>query len=307
MSQNKNANIFDVAVVGAGPAGLTAGIYACRGGLLTALIEGGSVGGLAATASNVENYPAVKGADGFSLCYAMFEQCKAAGAEFVFDRATGYDLDGDVKRVFLAGGGEIACKRLILTVGASPRKLALDGEDRLTGKGVSYCATCDGALFRGKTVAVIGGGNTALEDALYLEKLAAKVYLIHRRDALRADAVYSERLKTSAVVPVWDSVVTKLVGEDKLAQIEVKNVKTNVLSTLFVDCVFVAIGQTPNTAGLEKLALDGGGYILTDEGMRTNIVGVYAAGDVRSKPLRQIITACADGATAADSCIKSLM
>lgn len=300
-------NIFDVAIVGAGPAGLTAGIYACRGGLRTAIIEGGSIGGLAATASNVENYPGVKVADGFSLCYAMFEQSKAAGSEFFFDRATEFELEGEVKRVLLAGGGEIAAKRVILTVGASPRKLALNGEDRLTGKGVSYCATCDGALFRGKTVAVIGGGNTALEDALYLEKLAAKVFLIHRRDALRADAVYAERLGTSGIIPIWDSVVSKLIGEDKLAQIEVKNVKTNALSTLLVDCVFVAIGQTPNTAGLEKLALDGGGYIFTDENMRTNIDGVYAAGDVRSKALRQIVTACADGAIAADACIKSLM
>ncbi len=302
-----STDIFDVIIVGAGPAGLTAGIYACRGGLKVAVVEGGAVGGLASTAANVENYPGVEIADGFSLCYTMLEQCKAAGARFVFDRATRFDLGGEIKRVVLAGGGELVARRVILAVGASPRKLGLEGEDRLAGKGVSYCATCDGALFKGKTVAVAGGGNTALEDAFYLEKLAAKVYLIHRRDALRADAVYEKRLKTSGIIPVWDSVVRKLVGDDKLTQIEVENVKTNILSTLFVDCVFVAIGQTPNTSGLEMLARDGFGYVITDEEMRTNVDGVYAAGDVRHKSLRQIVTACADGAIAANTCIKSMM
>ena len=297
---------FDVIIVGAGPAGLTAGIYACRGGLRVAVVEGGAAGGLASTAANVENYPGVKSTDGFSLCYAMLEQCKAAGAELVFDRATEFDLEGESKRIGLASGEALFAKRAILTVGASPRKLGLDGEDRLAGRGISYCATCDGALFKGKTVAVVGGGNTALEDAFYLEKLAAKVYLIHRRDALRADAVYARRLKESGITPVWDSVVTRLIGEEKLTQIEVKNVKTDALSTLFVDCVFVAIGQTPNTSGLEKLEKDSYGYIKTDEEMHTNIDGVYAAGDVRSKSLRQIVTACADGSIAASSCIKDL-
>ena len=301
-----SAHIYDVIIVGAGPAGLTAGIYACRGGLKVAVVEGGAAGGLAATAANVENYPGVKNTDGFSLCYAMLEQCKAAGAEFKCDRATRFDLEGESKSIGLASGEVLFAKSMILTVGASPRKLGLDGEEKFAGNGISYCATCDGALFKGKTVAVVGGGNTALEDAFYLEKLAAKVYLIHRRDALRADAVYAERLKASGITPVWNSVVTKLVGEEKLTQIEVKNVKTDALSTLLVDCVFVAIGQTPNTAGLEKLEKDSGGYIKTDEEMHTNIDGVYAAGDVRSKSLRQIVTACADGAVAASSCIKSL-
>ncbi len=297
----------DAIIVGAGPAGLSAGIYACRGGLRVAVVEGGSAGGQAATASNVENYPGVRSSDGFSLCYAMLEQCRAAGAEFIFDRAVAFDVEGDTKCVALASGEKISAKKLILTVGAAPRKLSLDGEDRLTGKGISYCAACDGALYRGKTVAVIGGGNTAVEDALYLEKLASKTYLIHRRDALRADAIYAERLKKSEVVPIWDNVVAGLVGDEKLTQIQLKNVKTGSLTSLLVDCVFVAIGQVPNTAGLGKLSLDEGGYIVTDEEMRTNIDGVYAAGDVRSKPLRQIVTACADGAIAANSCIKDIL
>lgn len=304
---NDVSNTFDVVIVGAGPAGLTAGIYACRGGMKTAIIEGGSAGGLASTAANVENYPGVVRTDGFSLCFAMLEQCKAAGARFVFDRATGYELEGERKRVLLGSGESVCCKRLILALGASPRKLGLEREAEFAGRGVSYCATCDGALYKGKTVVVAGGGNTALEDALYLENLAAKVYLVHRRDSLRADAVYAERLAKSKIVPVWDSVICKLVGEDKLTEIEVKNLKTGKLTSVFADCVFVAIGQTPNTSALSALKKDGGGYIVTDEDMRTNIDGVFAAGDVRSKSLRQIVTACADGAIAANSCIKSMM
>ena len=173
------------------------------------------------------------------------------------------------------------------------------------GGGVSYCATCDGAFFRGKPVAVVGGGNTAVEDALYLLKFASDVWLIHRRDALRADAILADRVKSSGVKIVWDSVVTELVGENKLRALTLKNVKTGELSSLAVNGVFIAVGQTPSTAGLTGVELDGG-YIVTDEEMRTALPGVFAAGDVRKKSLRQVVTATADGAIAAESAIKYL-
>ena len=195
---------------------------------------------------------------------------------------------------------------MIIASGASARKLGVENEDKFVGKGVSYCATCDGAFFKGKTVAVIGGGNTAAEDALYLEKLASKVYLVHRRDALRADKILCDRLEKSTVSIVWDSVVQGLSGEDKITQLTLKNVKNGVLTSLSVDGVFVAIGHTPNSDLFENLKKTPSGYIKTNEVMRTNIDGVYAVGDVRDKTLRQVVTACADGAIAADDIIKSL-
>lgn len=291
-------------IIGGGPAGLTAGIYAARGGVDVVIIEKGAAGGLASLAANVENYPGVPAKSGFDISYEMLEQAKRSGAKFVFDEISSLSLSQ--KRMTLKGGDVLTADYLILALGAEPRKLGLNGEARLTGNGVSYCATCDGALFRGRTVAVIGGGNTAAEDALYLEKLAAKVYMVHRRDALRADKILADRVSSSRIEVLWDSVVTQLIGEEKLTQIEVKNVKTGVLSVVNVDCVFVAIGQRPNTEGLDGIALDEGGYIITDEDMNTSIKGVLAAGDVRHKSLRQIVTACADGAIAANTVIHAL-
>ncbi len=303
--------LYDIAIIGAGPAGLTAGIYASRAGLKCAVIEQSAVGGLATTTANIENYPGIKQTDGFSLCYTMMEQCTASGAEFVFDRvadiAFDESSDGELRTISLAGGETISAKKIIITAGASPRKLAIDGENEFIGKGVSYCATCDGAFFRNKTVAVIGGGNTAVEDALYLEKLAAKVYLVHRRDALRADKILSQRLLQSGVTPIWNSVVEKITGDDKVSQLELKDLKTESLNTVSVDGVFVAIGQSPNTQWLRSLDLDESGYIVTDSLMRTSVRGVFAAGDIRSKSLRQIVTACADGAIAADTAAKELL
>ena len=320
---------YDLAIIGAGPAGLSAGIYGARAGLRCAVIEGAAVGGLATTTANVENYPGIKQTDGFSLCYTMMEQCQAAGAEIVFDKVTAIGTSNEAvklsdnkangslaynqsvareyKTLTLASGKQLAAKKIIITAGASPRKLGVEGEDKFTGKGVSYCATCDGAFFRGKTVAVVGGGNTAVEDALYLEKLASKVYLIHRRDELRADKILANRLAASTVQTIWDTTVQSVDGEDKVTQLTLKNVKNDVLTTLSVDGVFVAIGQTPNTSTFNGLNLDDGGYIITDENMRTNLDGIFAAGDVRSKSLRQIVTACADGAVAASTAAKELL
>lgn len=302
-------NVYDVAITGAGPAGLTAGIYSARAGLKCVVIEKSAVGGLASTTSNIENYPGIMSTDGFSLCYTMMEQCKAAGAEFIFDEATGFIADnGDgIKEITLARSESILCKKLIITAGAAPRKLDVSGEEEFAGRGVSYCATCDGAFFKNKTVAVIGGGNTAVEDALYLEKLAAKVYIVHRRDALRADKILAERLKKSTVVPVWNSVTERIEGDDKVTKIVLKDVKSGTLNAVSVDGVFVAIGQKPNSAVFESLNLDEAGYVITDEDMHTNIDGILCAGDIRRKSLRQIVTACADGAIAAATVAKELL
>lgn len=298
--------MYDTIIIGAGPAGLCSGIYATRGGLKTAIIEANSVGGQAQTAADIQNFPGILSTSGFDLCYTMMNQCASFGAEFVFDKITSLTLEGDVKSISLASGKELQSKTIVIASGASSRKLGVVGEENFIGKGVSYCATCDGAFFKGKTVAVIGGGNTAAEDALYLEKLANKVYLVHRRDALRADKILCDRLEKSNVSILWDSVVESLHGKDKIAQMTLKNVKNNTLTTVSVDGVFVAIGQIPNSQLFENVKKTESGYIETNDVMRTNIEGVYAVGDVREKTLRQVVTACADGAIAADDIIKNL-
>jgi len=298
--------MYDTIIIGAGPAGLSAGIYARRGGLKTVIIEKQSVGGQAQTAADIQNYPGIPSTSGFDLCYAMMNQCTTFGADFVFDTISQINLDGEVKKVTLSSGAEIEGKTVIIASGASARKLGVENENEFIGKGVSYCATCDGAFFKDKTVAVIGGGNTAAEDALYLEKLAKKVYLVHRRDALRADKILCDRLEKSGVSIIWDSVVESLSGEDKIAQMTLKNVKNGTLTPLSVDGVFVAIGEIPNSQLFENVEKTPSGYIVTNDVMRTNIDDVYAVGDIREKSLRQVVTACADGAIAADDIIKSL-
>ena len=298
--------MYDVVIIGAGPAGLSAGIYACRGGLKVAIIENKSVGGQAQQAADIQNYPGIKSTSGFDLCYAMMNQCMEFGAEFVFDSIASVALIGETKAIGLTSGKVVEAKNVIIASGANARKLGVSNESKFIGKGVSYSATCDGAFFKGKTVAVIGGGNTAAEDALYLEKLAKKVYMVHRRDALRADDILVKRLEQSNVEIVWDSVVENLDGEDKITQLTLKNVKTNALTTISVDGVFVAIGQTPNSQGFENVSLSSDGYIITDENMHTNIDKVYAVGDVREKSLRQVVTACADGAIAANAIVNGI-
>lgn len=297
--------MYDVIILGAGPAGLTAGIYAARGGLNAVIVESSAVGGQASLTAEIENYPGFESVNGFELVSIMQAQCDRLGVAFVFDNPVNVSLEGEVKRVTTAASGTLEARTVIIATGALPRTLGLPNESALMGGGVSYCATCDGAFFRGKPVAVVGGGNTAVEDALYLLKFASDVWLIHRRDALRADAILADRVKSSGVKIVWDSVVTELVGENKLRALTLKNVKTGELSSLAVNGVFIAVGQTPSTAGLTGVELDGG-YIVTDEEMRTALPGVFAAGDVRKKSLRQVVTATADGAIAAESAIKYL-
>ena len=301
---------FDVIILGAGPAGLAAGIYAARGGLSALIIENKAPGGQATLTAKVENYPGVQEASGFDLAFNMLNQAKSFGVKIKTGTVANLVLKGSDKKVVLANGKEFSSSAVIIATGAASRPLGIENELALVGKGVSYCATCDGMFFKDKTVAVVGGGNTAVEDALYLEKLAKKVYLIHRRNELRADKILADRIKSSSVEILWDSVVAGLVADDKLTEIKVKNVKNNSLSAVSVDGLFVAVGQIPNTFFLEnadeKPRLTDAGYIVADEEMRTSIDGVFAAGDVREKSLRQIITACADGAIAANSAIKHL-
>ena len=297
--------MYDVIILGAGPAGLTAGIYAARGGLNAVIVESKAVGGQAALTAEIENYPGFESVSGFELVSLMQAQCERLGVAFVYDNPVNVSLDGNIKSVETAYSGVLEARAVILATGAMPRTLGLPRESALMGGGVSYCATCDGAFFKGKAVAVVGGGNTAAEDALYLEKFASSVTLIHRRDALRADAILAKRIAESTVKVAWDSVVTQLNGENKLSSVTLKNVKTGELGDLPVSGLFVAVGQIPATEGLKGVELDGG-YIVTDEEMRTSLPGVFAAGDVRKKTLRQVVTATADGAIAAESAIKFL-
>lgn len=298
--------MYDVVIIGAGPAGMSAGIYAQRGGLKTAIIEKQAVGGQAQSAPNVENFPGGISANGFELCYKMLEQCTVLGVEFVFDEIENISLNTSPKEIQLKSGQTLSANNIIIATGASPRKLGIANEASFIGKGLSYCATCDGAFFKGKTVAVIGGGNTAVEDALYLEKLANKVYLIHRRDSLRADKILADRLANSTITPIWNSVVENIVGEDKITQLTLKNTQNSTLTSISVDGVFVAIGHTPNTELFENIEKTDGGYIKTNSLMQTNLQGVYAIGDVRDTPLRQIVTACADGAIASQTIISTI-
>lgn len=296
--------MYDVVILGAGPAGLTAGIYAARGGLSVAIVENQTPGGQAALTAEIENYPGFETISGFDLTARMVAQCEGLGVVFVYDNPVNVSLEGAVKTVETAYSGTVEGRSLIIATGALPRPLGVPRESELLGGGVSYCATCDGAFFRGKPVAVVGGGNTAVEDALYLERFASEVYLIHRRDALRADALLSERITKSTVKILWDTVVTDLVGSPRLQSLNVKNVKTGETSSVRVDGFFIAAGRKPASEGLNGVALDEGGYILTDDEMRTNIDGVFAAGDVRRKSLRQVVTAAADGALAAENAVK---
>lgn len=296
--------MYDVVILGAGPAGLTAGIYAARGGLSVAIVENQAPGGQAALTAEIENYPGFETISGFDLTARMVAQCEGLGVVFVYDNPVNVSLQGAVKTVETAYSGTVEGRSLIIATGALPRPLGVPRESELLGGGVSYCATCDGAFFRGKPVAVVGGGNTAVEDALYLERFASEVYLIHRRDALRADALLSERITKSTVKILWDTVVTDLVGSPRLQSLNVKNVKTGETSSVRVNGFFIAAGRKPASEGLNGVALDESGYILTDDEMRTNIDGVFAAGDVRRKSLRQVVTAAADGALAAENAVK---
>ena len=300
--------MLDVMIIGGGPAGMTAGLYASRMGLKAAIFEKLFVGGQASTTNIIENYPGyARGIGGPELMMEFQQQAEQAGCEVRYDDVLQLELDSDIKTAKTASG-DIQARTVILCMGAQARKLGVPGEDRLRGRGVSYCATCDGAFYRSKRVAVVGGGNTAAEDALYLSQLCERVYLIHRRDSLRADAALAERLKEKSNIEIiWDSVVTQLNGADTLETVALHNVKTGSDTLVAVSGVFVAVGQVPGSELVRgKVDLDPAGYIIAGEDTQTSLPGVYAAGDIRTKPLRQVVTAAADGAVAAAAAGKYL-
>ncbi len=295
----------DLIIIGSGPAGMAAGIYARRGGLDTTLIEKVSPGGQAVYAHSIENYPGSYQVPGYELMFSFANHLEKFGLVPELMEITGAELKGKVKKIHTASG-TLEAKAVIIASGASPRKLGTESEGRLTGRGVSYCATCDGNFFKGKDVAVVGGGDAAAEDALYLAKICKKVYMIHRRDALRAQNIVQNRLFSMQNVElVWDSVVDDILGEEKVEGLSVKNVKTGALGKIAVDAVFVAIGQVPNTDLFKaEVKLSETGHIHVDREMATNVPGVFAAGDVTVKALRQVVTAVADGAIASYAAIK---
>ena len=294
---------YQVIIIGGGPAGLTAGLYCARSRLDTLLIEKGIIGGQITNAERVENYPGFpKGISGMELGQLIYEQAISYGLETVLADVTGAAL---VRRrnMVSTSEGDFTSESIIIASGSQYRKLGVPGEDMLVGKGVSYCATCDGPLFRDKAVAVVGGGDAAVSEALYLSKFASSVKVIHRRNQLRANKVLQERAMNEPKIEfVWDNVVTQIEGDGVLRQVSLKNTGDARISVLEVTGVFVAIGSEPNSAvwrGL--LSLDEGGYITTNELMETKVPGVFAAGDVRHNSARQAISAAGDGATASIS------
>lgn len=295
-------SVYDVLIVGGGPGGYTAALYCARAGLKTAVLEKLSAGGQMASTAHVDNYPGFdEGIDGFALAERMQRGAERFGAETIYETVTALHLQEQPKRV-LTGQGSYQAGCILYAAGASPRELGLPGEAALRSRGVSYCATCDGMFYRGKTVAVFGGGNSAVGDALELSSLCKKVYLIHRRDALRADPIYQKPLQEAANVEIlWNTVIEALLTQDGgLRGLSLRDTQTGETRELAVDGLFVAIGRVPDTALLQGQAqLDDAGYLVADESTKTSVPGLLAVGDVRTKTVRQIVTAASDGAVAA--------
>ena len=329
MAKTKN-KVYDVIIIGAGPAGLTAGLYTARAGLDTLLIEKLSPGGQAATADNIENFPGFPDSiGGVELMDRMRRQAEGFGLKIVQGEVVEIREDGE--RLVKTKGTAYRALAIIIATGAEWRRLGIPGEERLRGKGVSYCATCDGPLFRDKDVVVIGGGDTAVEEALFLIRFVRKVILVHRRERLRATKILQDRaMKAKRIEFVWNSVAVEITGESKVAPrsardnrvggnpectaplgavplgnerveaVQVKNLKTDTFSSIPCQGIFISVGIKPNTDFVRQmLDLDKEGYIITDDDMRTSRDGIYACGDVREKALRQVVTACGDGAGAA--------
>ena len=289
--------VYDVVVVGGGPAGYTAAMYAARAGLSVLVLEKLSAGGQMALTDKIENYPGFPmGIDGFTLGEAMQQGAEQAGAESLLATVLQADLLADPK-VLHTSEGDVLGKTVILATGAKARLLGIPGEQELTGRGVHYCAHCDGYLYRGRTVAVVGGGNSAVADALQLSRIAKKVYLIHRRDTLRAEKAVRAPLETAENVEIlYNSQVESLLREGRLTGLRLRDGRE-----LSVDGLFVSVGRNPETALFSQVDRDEAGYIVADESTKTSIPGVFAAGDLRTKPMRQIVTAAADGAVAAQA------
>jgi thioredoxin reductase (NADPH) len=308
VNRNNPNEIYQVVIIGGGPAGLTAGLYCARSRFNTLLIEKGIIGGQITNAERVENYPGFpKGISGINLGQLIYEQATSYGLETLLAEVNKV-VPGQKHNLVSTSEGDFIAETIIIASGAQFRKLGVPGEDKLVGKGVSYCATCDGPLFKDKTVAVIGGGDAAVTEALYLSKFASSVKVIHRRSQLRASKILQERaMADSKIEFIWDAVVTQIEGDGVVKQLMIKNTKNAKISKLELAGVFVAIGSEPSSAQWRGLLpLDEEGYIITSELMETKISGVFAAGDVRHNSARQVITAAGDGATAAMSAARFL-
>ncbi len=293
-------NIYDMIVVGGGPAGYTAALYAARAGLKVAVLEKLSAGGQMALSQQIDNYPGFPdGIDGFQLGEQMRQQAERFGAQTVYAQVEKMDLQAQPKYL-QTSEGDFYGRTVVIATGATPRELGLPGEKELTGRGVAYCAACEGMFYKGKTVAVIGGGNSAAADALLLSRVAKKVILIHRRDTLRATQVYHKPLLEAENIEFrWNSAPTQLIYDGRLTGIRIRDVQTGAQQEIAVDGVFISIGRKPAVSLVKgQLELDDGDYVIADETTKTNIPGVYAVGDVRTKLLRQVVTAVADGAMA---------
>lgn len=294
-------HIYDMIVIGGGPAGYTAALYATRAGLDTLVLEKMSAGGQMTQTMQIDNYPGYdEGIDGFSLGEKMQAGAERFGAKSEMVEVYSAVLDEPVKRINTSEG-EFFARTVVIATGAEHRHLGVENEEKFVGKGVAYCAACDGMFYRGKTVAIVGGGNSAAADALILSRICKKVILIHRRDTLRATKIYHDPLhKAENIEFRWNSTISELKGDGRLSGLMLRDVNTGEVSELQVDGLFVSIGRSPATALFDgQLVLDDNGYIVADESTRTNLDGVFAVGDVRTKVLRQVITAAADGAVAA--------
>lgn len=297
--------IYDLVIIGSGPAGMAAAIYAKRAMLDSLLLEKEYVpGGQVIQTYEVDNYPGLPKMNGMELSNRFAEHAKELGIETKIGEVTGINPDGEIKEISLKSGETIQTKTIILATGAVHRTLGVPGEKELAGMGVSYCATCDGAFFRNKITAVVGGGDVALEDAIFLSRICEKVYLIHRRDELRGAKILQNQVKNNEKIEIlWNSVVTKIDGKEKVDSIQIETVDSHVDKTISVDGIFIAVGTKPVSELLKgRLAMDEQGYIIAGEDGITNLPGIFAGGDGRTKNLRQVVTAVADGA----NCVQSV-
>ncbi len=300
--------VQDIVIIGGGPGGMTAGVYGGRAELKTLILEKNFHGGQMVSTAEIENYPALPDTNGVELSNLMLEHAKKFGAKIDYKGVEKIDIEEDgIKKLTLTVGDEIYTKAVILSMGSTPRKLGLDKEDKFTGRGLGYCAICDGGFYRNKVVAVNGGGDTAVEDALYLSRIASKVYLIHRRDELRANKTLQTRIKESNVEIVWNSTIKEILGDDKLTGVITVDKTDGSERQIDLDGLFVAIGGIPQSSLVEGMVELDKGYIVANENCETSQPGIYAVGDIRVKSLRQVITAAADGAIAVHAAEKYIL